>query len=216
MHNYGDHRMKAVGYVRVSSMKQEKEGYGLEIQEAQIKQYCQLKGIELVKIYTDTLSGKNMERKSYQQMLKDIFEYNILQVDTLVIFKLDRIGRSTLDLINIVNTLAKNGVTFICTSSNIDTSTKEGRLFFYFMSAMAEYERELIIERTTLGRDYARDRGVKFGRPRIKIPISDILIDLTNGIPKTVICRKYRICPNTLYRNLSEQKSTTRMILNDV
>ena len=204
--------MKAIGYVRVSSMKQEKEGYGLEIQEAQIKQYCQLKGIELVKIYTDTISGKNTDRKQYKQMMKDVLEYNILQVDTLVIHKLDRIGRSTLDLINIVNTLAKNGVTFICTSLNIDTSTKEGRLFFYFMSALSEYERELIIERTTLGREYAREMGVKFGRPRIKIPMGDILIDLANGVSKAAICRKYRIGRNTLYKNLDEQKSKPKAI----
>jgi DNA invertase Pin-like site-specific DNA recombinase len=208
--------VKAIGYVRVSSIKQEKEGYGLEIQEEQIKQYCKLKGIELVKIYTDTLSGKNTDRKAYIQMMKDILEYNILQVDTLVIHKLDRIGRSTLDLINIVNTLSKSGVTFVCTNSNIDTSTKEGRLFFYFMSALAEYERELIIERTTLGREFAMERGVKFGRPRLKIPINDILTDLINGVPKTVISRKYRISLQTLYKNLKEQKSKSKVSYDDI
>jgi hypothetical protein len=84
--------------------------------------------------------------------------------DTLVIWKLDRLGRSLRDLIEIVNRLEKNGVSFVCITQNIDTRTPDGKLFFHIFGALAEYERELIRERTKAGLTAARARGRKGGR----------------------------------------------------
>ena len=87
-----------------------------------------------------------------------------LEDDTLVIWKLDRLGRSLRDLIEIVNRLERNGVSFVCITQNIDTRTPNGKLFFHIFGALAEYERELIRERTKAGLTAARARGRKGGR----------------------------------------------------
>ena len=84
--------------------------------------------------------------------------------DTLVIWKLDRLGRSLRDLIEIVNRLEKRSVSFVCLTQNIDTRTPGGKLFFHIFGALAEYERELIRERTKAGLTAARARGRKGGR----------------------------------------------------
>ena len=84
--------------------------------------------------------------------------------DAFVIYKLDRLGRSLRDLIGIVNRLKINGVSFVCITQNIDTRTPNGKLFFHIFGALAESERELILERTKAGLTAARARGRKSGR----------------------------------------------------
>lgn len=137
-----------IGYCRVSTSDQ-----NLSLQKDELKKFgCS-------KIYEDVASGAKSERVGLEAAIDFAREG-----DTLVIWKLDRLGRSLRDLIEIVNRLEKSGVSFVCITQNIDTRTPSGKLFFHIFGALAEYERELIRERTKAGLTAARARGRKGGR----------------------------------------------------
>lgn len=137
-----------IGYCRVSTSDQ-----NLNLQKDELKKFgCS-------KIYEDVASGAKSERAGLESAIDFAREG-----DTLVIWKLDRLGRSLRDLIEIVNRLEKSGVSFVCITQNIDTRTPSGKLFFHIFGALAEYERELIRERTKAGLTAARARGRKGGR----------------------------------------------------
>ena len=121
-------------------------------------------GIQEERIYHDKVSGKKEERPGLQECLKALQPGN-----TLVVWKLDRLGRDLRHLITIVDELRQRNVGFkVLTGhgSQIDTTTSDGRLVFGLFAALAEYERELIIERTHAGLKAARARGRMGGRPR--------------------------------------------------
>ena len=137
-----------VGYCRVSTSDQ-----NLSLQKDELKKFgCS-------KIYEDVASGAKSARVGLEAAIDFAREG-----DTLVIWKLDRLGRSLRDLIEIVNRLEQSGVSFVCITQNIDTRTPGGKLFFHIFGALAEYERELIRERTKAGLTAARARGRKGGR----------------------------------------------------
>lgn len=129
-------------------------------------QYDALKkfGVTEDRIYQDIASGKKDDRPGLKECLKALQPCN-----TLVIFTLDRLGRDIKHLINIVDKLNKEGIHLKVLSgsgAHIDTSTPYGRMVFNIFATLAEFERELIIERTKAGLEAARARGKKGGRPR--------------------------------------------------
>ena len=137
-----------IGYCRVSTADQ-----NLSLQKDELKKFgCS-------KIYEDVASGAKSARVGLEAAI-DFARAG----DTLVIWKLDRLGRSLRDLIEIVNRLEQSGISFVCITQNIDTRTPGGKLFFHIFGALAEYERELIRERTKAGLTAARARGRKGGR----------------------------------------------------
>ena len=138
-----------IGYSRVSTNDQ-----SLDSQIDKLKEY----GCE--KIFTDIVSGAKAERKG----LNDMLDY-ARDGDTIVVFRLDRLGRSLKDLIEIMNELQKRNINFKSLSENIDTSTPTGKLIFHITGAFAEFERNIIRERTKAGLESARARGRKGGRP---------------------------------------------------
>ncbi len=190
--------MIAYGYARVSTY-----GQDLEIQLKQIKDYSNFRGIELVGVFQDKASGKNINRDDFQRMIKTL-ESNPQGINAIIITKLDRMGRSLLDLINTTKWLESRHVGLISITNSIDTTTKEGRLFFYIMGALGEYERELIMERTQLGRVEAIKNGVKMGQPKKNIPISEIKQLLAQGVSKSAIARKFGVHRTTIYDRLWE------------
>jgi DNA invertase Pin-like site-specific DNA recombinase len=199
--------MRVIGYARVSTRDQ-----SLDVQLDQIKEYCKYRGMDLTKVYTDKSTGANTERPGFQDMMKNLVDDgNPLHVEAVIIFKLDRMGRSLLDLINITNLLKENGVDIVAISNNIDTTTKEGRLFFYIIASLAEYERELIIERTSLGREKAKEKNVKFGRKKKSLNMKLVYERLKIGVPKLAIAREFRVSPTTLYKLLEEDKKNTKI-----
>ncbi|EMO3466950.1 recombinase family protein, partial [Klebsiella variicola] len=113
-------------------------------------------------IFEDTASGKNARRPGLRRALR-----RLKPGDVLVVWKLDRLGRSVRDLITLVSELQARGVNFRSLTDSIDTSTPAGRFFFHVMSALAEMERELIVERTRAGLAAAREQGRVGGRRRI-------------------------------------------------
>jgi DNA invertase Pin-like site-specific DNA recombinase len=139
-----------IGYARVSTQEQT-----LDLQrDALTRAGCD-------KIFTDTLSGAVAERPGLSEALQYVREG-----DTLVVWKLDRLGRSLKHLIETVTVLDEQGIGFRSITESIDTTTPGGKLIFHVFGALAEFERDLIRERTKAGLAAARARGRKGGRPR--------------------------------------------------
>jgi DNA invertase Pin-like site-specific DNA recombinase len=139
-----------IGYARVSTHEQ-----NLEMQlEALKKTGCK-------RIFTDKLSGTQVERPGLKEALSQL-----RQADTLVVWKLDRLGRSVKGLVDLVNELETQKVHFQSITDGIDTKTPAGRFFFHVMASLAQMERELIMERTRAGLQAARRQGRVGGRKR--------------------------------------------------
>lgn len=162
-------------------------------------------GIEENNIYCDYASGKLDDRPNLQACLKALRKGE----DTLVVWKLDRLGRNLKHLIEIIHDLQNREILFkVLTGhgANIDTSTANGRLIFSIFAALAEYERELISERTKAGLVAARSRGRKGGRKHKMTPTKVFLAQGALEKPDTKIselCKELGITRQTLYRYLS-------------
>jgi DNA invertase Pin-like site-specific DNA recombinase len=142
------------GYARVSTAEQ-----NLDLQkDALTKAGCE-------KIFTDVASGAASEREG----LKEALDY-VRSGDVLVVWRLDRLGRSLQHLLETINGLQERGIGFKSVSESLDTTTSGGKLVFQIFGALAEFERNLIRERTRAGLDSARARGRLGGRPRLLDP----------------------------------------------
>ncbi|HCM1919231.1 TPA: recombinase family protein [Salmonella enterica subsp. salamae serovar 28:r:e,n,z15] len=181
-----------IGYARVSAQDQ-----NLDLQtEALTRAGCE-------KIYEDKISGVRVERPGLTRALEMLREG-----DTLVVWKLDRLGRSVKQLVDMVGELHKQGIQFKSLTDAIDTGTPAGRFFFHVMASLAEMERELIIERTRAGLDAAKQLGRKGGRkPKMtssKIESAKKL--LASGIPPRDVAKDLGVSVPTLYRWLPASK----------
>ncbi|MCL2106058.1 MAG: recombinase family protein [Oscillospiraceae bacterium] len=139
-------------YVRVSTEEQAQEGYSIRAQEQKLKDFARIKDWSIFKIYTDEgISGKNItERPAINEMIADIRSG---LVQNVVVYKIDRLTRSTADLIYLVDLFNEQDCAFNSLSESIDTQTASGRMFLKIIGIFAEFERENIIERTKLGLD---------------------------------------------------------------
>ncbi len=175
-----------IGYARVSTKDQD-----LSLQ------YEALNQVGCDKIYDDKVSGSKSSRQGFNLALEVLREG-----DSLVVWKLDRLGRSVKDLVTMVGKLEQRGVHFKSLTDNIDTSTPAGRFFFHVMASLAQMERELMVERTRAGLDAARKRGRVGGRKRTmtdsKIQSAQRL--LADGIPAKDVALDLGISVPTLYR----------------
>lgn len=162
--------MKAVGYVRVSTNEQAREGVSLDNQIAKIKAYADYNGLDLLEIVNDAgMSGKTLEREGVQKV---IALCNKKEVSHVIVYKLDRLTRSTKDLLNIVeDTFKKNDVQFHSLNEKIDTSTAQGKFFLTLMGAMAQMERDLISERTKDALQYKKQQGQRLGTPSMGMKV---------------------------------------------
>jgi DNA invertase Pin-like site-specific DNA recombinase len=145
-----------IGYIRVSTAEQ-----NFDLQKDELAKFgCN-------KIFEDKISGSLS--KADREGLRSAIEY-ARTGDVLVVWKLDRLGRSIKDLIEIINELNVKGVGFKTITGDIDTTTASGKLIFHIFAALAEFERELIRERTNAGLKSARARGRVGGRPTVMTP----------------------------------------------
>lgn len=148
-------------YVRVSTEKQ-----STEAQEREISMFLESRGFKNVITYKDeNESGITTSRPALNRLL---FDCKQGKVETLIVWKLDRLFRSLIDLITHLKTFRDQGVTFISIKENIDLSTPAGRLMMHMMGAFGEFERELIVTRVKAGLANARAKGIKLG-PKYKI-----------------------------------------------
>ena len=153
--------MTTIGYVRVSTEDQAKEGVSLDNQKAKIEAYCQLKDFELIEVVEDAgISAKNLKRPGVQKVLRMARKK---QVDAIVVYKLDRIFRSTVDALETTKMFDKWGVSFHSIEETLDTQSAMGRFFFTLTAALAEMERRIIGERTKAALSHKRSRNEKTG-----------------------------------------------------
>src|SRR5919199_3095295 len=179
-----------IGYARVSTDEQNLD--------SQIDALVQA-GCERRHIYTDKVSGTKDQRPGLEQALS-----HLRPGDTLVVWRLDRLGRSLRHLIDTVTALAERGVGFRSLTESIDTTTSGGKLVFHIFGALAEFERELIRERTRAGLAAARARGRQGGRPKKldsakKVAMAQALYDQGSHSIQD-ICLMLGISRATLYR----------------
>ncbi len=183
-----------IGYCRVSTLDQ-----SLDLQlDALKKAGCE-------KVFSDKMSGGRFDRPGLEDAIKFA-----RSGDTIVVYKLDRLGRSIKHLITTVNELNRNGIGFESLGESIDTTNPGGKLIFHIFGALAEFEKDLIGARTRAGLLAARERGRIGGRPK-KLSINEkeeVRKLFTSRIqsPKA-ICKRYGISKATLYRVLKEAPS---------
>ncbi|MDT6962245.1 recombinase family protein [Cupriavidus sp. SZY C1] len=178
--------LKIIGYARVSTVDQT-----LDLQRDA------LRAAGASDIYEDKASGKNADRPELLHCLRAIREG-----DTLVVWRLDRLGRNAQDLIRIVNDLAHRGVKLRSLKESIDTEGPAGKLVFHMFAVLAEFERELVRERTVAGLAAARARGRNGGRPPCLAPsqrkaVLAMMRDREMSV--TEICRQFKVSRSTVY-----------------
>ncbi|MGH8031436.1 MAG: recombinase family protein [Luteimonas sp.] len=175
-----------IGYARVSTQDQ-----NLALQREALRE------VGCRKVLEDKVSGTRAERPGLAQALEILREG-----DTLVVWKLDRLGRSVKQLVDLVGELHKQGIQFKSLTDAIDTGTPSGRFFFHVMASLAEMERELIVERTRAGLEVARQLGRKGGRkPKMtdsKVKSAKKL--LASGVPPKDVAKNLGVSVPTLYR----------------
>jgi DNA invertase Pin-like site-specific DNA recombinase len=176
-----------IGYARISTQDQT-----LSLQQDALEK------VGCAKIFTDRVSGTKAERKGLDEALSHLREG-----DTLVVWRLDRLGRSLRHLIDTVTELHNRGVGFKSLQETIDTTTSGGKLVFHIFGALAEFEREIIKERTQAGLESARSRGKVGGRPKaLTSKEVQMLRNMAADKSLTVsdICKTLGIGRTTFYR----------------
>ena len=200
---------KAAIYTRVSTEEQAKEGFSLSAQEGSLKNYATALGYELYKIYKDEgKSAKDMKhRPALQELLKEAEEKHF---NAIFVYKLDRFSRSLKDLILTIEKLKEIGVDFISLQDKIETASASGKLMFHIISSFAEFERDIISERTTFG----MTEKAKEGGTVTKAPLGYKMIDgklETNPEKKAVVLEIFNTFINTdiSLTKLAKQNSLT-------
>jgi DNA invertase Pin-like site-specific DNA recombinase len=184
-----------IGYGRVSTQDQH-----LDLQlDALDKAGCE-------KVFTDTVSGAKAARPGLDEALS-----HLRSGDTLIVWRLDRLGRSLRHLIDTIKFLNDRGIGFRSVQESIDTTTPGGKLVFHIFASLAEFERDLIKERTNAGLKSARARGKNGGRPKSltdkQLKQARTLRD-DNSHSVADICRTLKISRSTFYRLTSEKDAT--------
>jgi DNA invertase Pin-like site-specific DNA recombinase len=182
-----------IGYARVSTQEQT-----LDLQtDALTRAGC-------AKLFTDTTSGTKSERPGLQEALN-----HVRAGDTLVVWRLDRLGRTLKHLIALITDLSDHGIGFVSLQEHIDTTTSGGKLIFHIFGALAEFEREVIKERTYAGLQAARTRGRLGGRPTLqsldpkKVALARKLY-AERSMPVQEICETLHMGRSTLYRYIRD------------
>jgi DNA invertase Pin-like site-specific DNA recombinase len=153
---------KAIGYVRVSTEEQAAEGYSLAAQRAKLEQYVRLYGMELLDVAADEgLSGKRADNRPGLQRALGMLERG--EVQALVVLKLDRLSRSTRDVLDFVERSDREGWSVHSISEKLDTSSADGRFVVTILAALAQMEREQIGERTSAAMSHMKRQGLRVG-----------------------------------------------------
>ena len=162
---------KAVGYIRVSTEDQAREGISLDAQKAKIEAYAAINDLALVGIICDEgASGKNLEREGVKKLL-NLVESG--KVKAVIVYKLDRLSRKTLDTLGLIEMFGDRGIAFHSISEKVDTKNAMGKFFFTIISALAQMERDLIAERTKDALKHKRQKGEWSGRIPFGFRIKD-------------------------------------------
>ena len=185
-----------IGYMRVSS---ETDRQNTDLQrDALLKA-----GVDPRHIFEDRASGARDDREGLQKAIDYIAEG-----DCLIVWKLDRLGRSLPHLLSIMKILKEKGVGFRSLTEQMDTTTPHGELIFNIFGSLSQYERKLAKERIMAGLEAARKRGKRGGRAKAinDDQMAGIITDIKANVSKAAICRKYGVKRSTLYLALQRQE----------
>lgn len=187
--------MRLFGYARVSTNQQ-----SLDIQIKALKEA----GVKENRIFSDIGTGSNTDQNGLNLLRLKVEEH-----DVIIVKKLDRLGRDTADMINLVSEFDKMGVAVRFIDDNISTEGTIGKMVITILSAVVQAERHRILERTNEGRLEAKTKGIKFGRKR-KIDRNKIVSLYQNGIKPSELIKDYKIGRSTIYKILKESNIPTK------
>src|ERR1700687_4870362 len=184
-------------YSRVSTH----HGQDPELQLRELREYTASRGLTIVQEYTDVgYSGSKESRPALNQLMADARRRRF---DAVLVWKLDRFGRSLRHLVNVPAELEALGLSFISLRDNLDLSTPSGRLMFQIIGAMAEFERSLIQERVKAGLRNARSKGKKFGRPRAQVDAARVAALRREGLSWSQVCRTLNVSKGSAQRSVA-------------
>ncbi|WP_129558412.1 recombinase family protein [Pseudomonas aeruginosa] len=185
--------MRLFGYARVSTSQQ-----SLDIQIRALKEA----GVKANRIFTDKASGSNAAREGL-----DLLRMKVEEGDVILVKKLDRLGRDTADMIQLIKTFDAQGVAVRFIDDGISTDGEMGKMVVTILLAVAQAERKRILERTNEGRQEAKSKGIRFGRRRT-IDRNSVLVLHKNGTGATNIARQLNIARSTVYKIIEEANTT--------
>jgi DNA invertase Pin-like site-specific DNA recombinase len=187
-------------YSRVSTT----HGQDPELQSRELREYATSRGWTIIQEYCDVgVSGSKDSRPALNQLMADAYRRKF---DAVLVWKLDRFGRSLRHLVNALAELEAFGLAFVSLRDNLDLATPSGRLMFQIIGAMAEFERALIQERVRAGLRNARAKGKRLGRPRVFVSESQIETLRASGASWRAVAKELGVGIGTVVR-ASERRS---------
>lgn len=185
--------MKTAAYLRVSTTEQTTDN-----QKNSIENYCNANSWKFPRYYVDEgISGAKHSRPALDQLKKDI---KANKVDTLIVWKFDRLARSTSHLLEVLELLQRSQCDFVSVTESVDTTTAAGKMILVFISAVAEFERSLIAERVKAGLDRAKANGTKLGRPRVGFDVNEAITLKQSGLSWSQLAKRMNVSSATLRR----------------
>jgi len=188
--------MKAALYTRVSTNDQ-----SVEMQSSDLKRYCDQRGFEVYKEYSDQgVSGTKDKRPGLDELIADAKKKKF---DAVLCWRFDRFARSTKHLITALEEFRHLGIDFISYQENVDTSSPLGKAMFTIVSAISELERNIILERVKAGLRRAKENGRILGRPkRLDLDVKELQKMRDKGLSFRQIAKRVRACPASVYKSL--------------
>ena len=184
-------------YARVSTSNGQQDP---EMQLRELREFAEHRGLSVIGEYVDRMTGSKESRPSLNRLMADASQRKF---DVVLVWKLDRFGRSLRHLVNAIAELEALGVAFVSFRDNLDLTTPSGRLMFHVVSAMAEFERSLIQERVRAGLRNARAKGRRLGRPRVIVDALQIASLRSRGRSWAQITDEIGVSKGTAQRTMS-------------
>src|SRR5437879_6543073 len=186
--------MKAALYARVSTVN---NGQDPTMQTRELEEYCERRGWKVVGEYVDVgISGSKEKRPALDRMMADAHRRRF---DAVVVWKFDRFARSVSHLLRALETFRALGIQFVSLSEQVDTSTPMGKMIFTVLGAVAELERNLIVERVRAGLRHARIKGKRLGRPKKSIDLAHVMSMRADGGSWRVVARKLGVSVGSVF-----------------
>jgi DNA invertase Pin-like site-specific DNA recombinase len=196
-----DKRLRTALYVRVSTDDQ-----SVDAQLSDLRRYCDQRGFNVYKEYSDTgVSGTRDRRPALDELMADARKRKF---DIVLVWRFDRFARSTKHLVTALEEFKHLGIDFISYQENIDTSSPLGKAVFVIVSAIAELERTIIIERVKSGLRKRKEKGLRLGPPiRLNLDIDRLRELKGQGLSFSKIGKVVGACPATVYQTLKKSES---------
>jgi DNA invertase Pin-like site-specific DNA recombinase len=189
-------------YARVSTSNGQQDP---EMQLRELREFAEHRGLSVVGEYVDRMTGSKDSRPALNRLMSDASQRRF---DAVLVWKLDRFGRSLRHLVNAIAELEAIGVSFISFRDNLDLTTPSGRLMFQIIGAMAEFERALIQERVRAGLRNAKAKGKKLGRPRANVDPTQVEALRASGSSWREIAEKLGVGLGTVHRTLKPRSKS--------